>query len=291
MLRAHLEPDLLLDADLGTCHQGGQHLASRALVVARGGQPELFLEFTTTPVGSSTASTAYFHVPTDGHEALRTLAQSVASGAVGHAETSTTERRVAPVLWALRAIQSGMPTFSKIAFSAVVVSLLLAPFELPSWMTLQPVLVVALPLTLLGFFVVFLGSVVGARTLARLFGEPVAIGHVRLVHGPARNVLPLGTWQPAAWPTPEHNTVREATLHTCIAAGDTAWLVVACTRRSPTAHGSEVHALAPSQVPALLTVLDRIPALQPAAARLSARTSGGSPGSGSAPHSADSPSS
>ena len=291
MLRAHLEPDLLLDADLGTCHQGGQHVATRALVVARRGQPELFLEFTTTPTGSSTASTAHFHVPTDGHDALRTLAQSVASGAAGLAETSAAERGVAPVLWALRAIQSGMPTFSKVAFAAVVVSLLLAPFDLPAWMTLRPVLVVALPLTLLGFFVVFLGSVVGARALARLFGEPVAIGHVRLVHGPARSVRPLGTWQPSVWPTPEHNTVSEAILHTCIAAGEPAHLVVACTRRSPTAHGSEVHALAPSQVPPLLTVLDRIPALQPEAARVSARTSEASPGSGSAPHSAGSPSS
>ena len=291
MLRAHLEPNLLLDADLGTFPQGSQHVATRALVVARLGNPELFLEFTSTPSGSNTASTAYFHLPADGHDTVRSLARTLQTGGSGLAPTRPIERGVAPFLWILQTIQAGMPTFSKVAFAAVVISLLLAPFDLPAWMSLRPVLLVALPLTILGFFVVFLGSVVGARLLARLFEEPVAIGHVRLVHGPARNVQRLGTWQPAAWPTPEHNTVLAASLHACIAVSAPPRLVVACTRRSPTAHGSEVFALHPTQVPALLTVLDRMNGLRPEAAALSARTSAASPGSGSAPHSAGSPSS
>ena len=214
-----------------------------------------------TPPGEG-AESQYFHVPADGIATLRTLADTLTVPSPEFAPLSTAERLVAPMLWMLDAVQGVMLPIGKLAFAVVAISLMLAPFDLPEWLTLRPVLIVLLPLTLLGFFVVFLGSAVGARVLARLFDEPVAIGHVRLIHGPARRVQVFGSWQPSVWPTLEYNTLRKALLHTCLVASQPPRLVVALTKQTPTTEGSEVYALDQEQIPALLSVLDRLETLR-----------------------------
>lgn len=264
MFRPLLSSDLLVDADLGVATVGAQRVAARALVDTRDDTPELFLEFTVSGGGADAVNGV--HVPATGVPALRRLAQALVDGEPLD-PPSPREQRVAPVLQALDTVQTHMGTVAKVAFGVVLASLLLSYLPgRPAWLTLQPLVVVLLPVTLLGFFALFLGNVVGARLLARAFGEAPALGHVRLVHGPVRRPEPLGAWQASKWPTAARAGVLDVQQVACLTATTPPRLVLATTRQTATDRGSEVFALDANQASALLTALDRLAALRDTAA-------------------------
>lgn len=236
------------EVPLGTHTRGLQRIKQSLLFTTVDGDRVLVLERRAVLLIPISAGVAYFHLPEDGLENLKRVAQTVLDGAPPPAPS--TGQRATRLLLRLTQIPVGLGV---LGFLFGVLAMVLSgfagsPFPEPE----GPASLGALFALL---FIGIGGQLLGTLLASRLLGESASATMCRFLYGHPDHISEMGTWRGALGRGGFGSSLVSARLQV-MRVSEAPWLVMARSHKSPLSAGVALYAIPREQISALLEGLE-----------------------------------
>ena len=229
---------------LGTYIRGLQRIKQSLLFATVDGERVLVLERRAVLLIPISAGVAYFHLPMDGLENLKRVAQIVLDGAPPPAPS--TGQRAARLLLRLTQIPVGLGVLGFLfgVLATVLSGFADSPFPEPEG-----------PATLGALFALLFigigGQLLGTLLASRLLDESASATMCRFLYGHPDHISEMGTWRGALGRGGFGSSLVSARLQVMRVSEDP-WLVMARSHKSPLSAGVALYPVPKEQIPALL---------------------------------------